>query len=40
VITMKKLLPLIAVLGAALLVVYKTKSSKSSDDLWKQATAG
>ncbi len=36
---MKKLLPvLVAVLGATLLVVYKTKS-RSGDDLWQQATA-
>ena len=35
---MKKLLPLAAILGAALLVAYKAKS-RSGDELWQQATS-
>lgn len=34
---MKKLLPLVAILGAALLIAYKAKS-RSGDELWQQAT--
>jgi hypothetical protein len=35
---MKKILPVIALLGAALLVAYKAKS-RSGDELWQQATS-
>ncbi|MGI8815133.1 MAG: DLW-39 family protein [Pseudonocardia sp.] len=36
---MKKLLPLVALLGAALLVIYKTTRARSGDDLWQEATS-
>ena len=35
---MKKLLPLIALLGAGLFVAFKARS-RSGDDLWQQATS-
>ena len=35
---MKKLLPLLALLGAGLFVAYKARS-RSADDLWQQATS-
>jgi hypothetical protein len=35
---MKKLLPLVALLGAGPFVAYKSRS-RSGDDLWQQATS-
>lgn len=36
---MKKLLALVAVAGAVLLVVRRSRSAKAEADLWREATA-
>lgn len=36
---MKKILALVAVAGAAFLIIRRTRSAKAEADLWREATA-